>query len=190
MPLASKHILNGKAMLWMRFFRWFRSVAPLKIECRPFRKEAQRNLMLIRIGTVGLAWLSAVTISAHFAVASVTEPVNPLMREFTIKVNPTALTPPTWWQVPGVTPLIWLMDPISTDAYRTTEPREIHLKPGEYRFGTYTFNFAFHVTLAGTLDYAQALDQCVKGRDTRELTILCSHTQPYPQEPDYYESGN
>lgn len=119
-----------------------------------------------------------------------TEPVNPLLREFTIQVDPTALNPPTWWHVPGVTPLIWTMDPISAKAYRTTEAREVKLKPGEYRFGTYTFDFAFKVNLTGNLEFAKTLDQCVKGRGTQKLIIKCSHTQPYPQEPDYYESQN
>lgn len=118
------------------------------------------------------------------------EPVNPLLREFTIKVDPTALNPPTSWHVPGVTPLIWTMDPISAKAYPTTEAQEVKLKPGEYRFGTFTFDFAFRVNLTGTLEFDETLDQCVKGRGTRVLIIKCSHTQPYPQEPDYFESQN
>ena len=39
------------------------------------------------------------------------ELVNPLTREHTITIDPTALAPPTWWHVPGVTPLIWTKDP-------------------------------------------------------------------------------
>ncbi len=113
------------------------------------------------------------------------EQVNPLLREFPITVNPSALNPPTWWHVPGVTPLIWTKDPINMDAYKTTEAKELKLKPGEYRFGTFTFDFLFKVSLAGTLEYSSALDQCVDGRGTQVLTIRCSHTQPYPQEPDY-----
>lgn len=122
--------------------------------------------------------------------AFATEPVNPLLKEFSIKVDPTALNPPTSWHVPGVTPMIWTMDPANPRAYRTTEAREVKLKPGEYRFGTYTFDFAFTVNLTGTLEFAKALDHCVKGRGTQELIIKCSHTQPYPQEPDYYDSKN
>ena len=121
-------------------------------------------------------------------LAMAAEPVNPLLREFTIKVDPTALNPPTSWHVPGVTPLIWTMDPITAKAYPSTEAREVKLKPGEYRFGTFTFDFAFRVNLSGKLEYAKTLDQCVKGRGTQELVIVCSHTQPYPQDPDYYES--
>jgi len=59
------------------------------------------------------------------------------------------------------------------------------LKPGEYRFGTFTFDFAFRVTLDGTLDFADSLTQCVDGRGTQRLVIRCSHTQPYKQERDY-----
>jgi hypothetical protein len=113
------------------------------------------------------------------------EQVNPLLREFPITVNPSALNPPTWWHVPGITPLIWTKDPISSDAYKTTEAKDLNLKPGEYRFGTFTFDFLFKVTLSGTLEFSPTLDQCVDGRGTQVLTIRCSHTQPYPQEPDY-----
>ena len=128
------------------------------------------------------------TSQIHLAIGS--ETVNPLTREFVIKVDPTTLTPPTWWQVPGITPLIWSMDPVSTDALPTSEARELSLKPGKYQFGTFTFNFVFQVTLSGTLEYAKTLDQCVDGRGTSNLTIRCSHTQPYPQEPDYHDSQN
>lgn len=119
-------------------------------------------------------------------VAWSAEPVNPLTREITITVDPSALNPPTWWHVPGVTPLIWTMDPITAEAYRTTDVRELKLKPGEYRFGTFTFDFAFRVTLDGVLDFSPTLNQCVSGRGTTTLTVRCSHTQPYKQEPDYY----
>jgi len=111
--------------------------------------------------------------------------MNPLLREFPITVNPSALTPPTWWHVPGITPLIWTKDPISSDAYKTSESKTLNLKPGEYRFGTFTFDFLFKVTLSGTLEFAPTLDHCIDGRGTQVLTIRCTHTQPYPQEPDY-----
>ena len=113
------------------------------------------------------------------------EPTNPLLREYSITVDPSALKPPTWWHVPGTTPLIWTMDPQNMEAYKTTDVKELKLKPGEYRFGTFTFDFLFKVSLAGTLEFHPTLDQCVTGRGTQILTIRCSHTQPYPQEPDY-----
>jgi hypothetical protein len=113
------------------------------------------------------------------------ESTNPLLREFAITVDPSALNPPTWWHVPGITPLIWTKDPINMDAYKTTEVKQLKLKPGEYRFGTFTFDFLFKVTLSGTLKFANTLDQCVNGRGSQVLTIHCSHTQPYSQDPDY-----
>lgn len=119
------------------------------------------------------------------SLANVGEPTNPLLREFSITVDPSALNPPTWWHVPGITPLIWTKDPINMDAYKTTQVKELKLKPGEYRFGTFTFDFLFKVTLAGTLEFAKTLDQCVNGRGSEVLVIHCSHTQPYPQDPDY-----
>ncbi len=118
-------------------------------------------------------------------LAEAAEPTNPLLREFSITVDPSALNPPTWWHVPGITPLIWTKDPINMDAYKTTEVKELQLKPGEYRFGTFTFDFLFKVNLSGTLEFAKTLDQCVNGRGSEKLTIHCSHTQPYPQDPDY-----
>lgn len=112
-------------------------------------------------------------------------PTNPLLKEYTITIDPTTLDPPTRWHIPGVTPLIWTGDPVSSEAFTTTEIHQVQLKPGEYRFGTFTFDFAFRVTLSGVLDYSPTLDQCVDGRGTQTLTIKCGHTQPYPQEPDY-----
>jgi len=109
----------------------------------------------------------------------------PHTKEFPITVNATALNPPTWWHVPGVTPMIMTMDPETTEALRTTESRELKLKPGTYRFGTFTFDFPFVVTLEGVLDFAPSLDQCVSGRGTQTLTIRCTQMQPYVGPPDY-----
>ena len=109
-------------------------------------------------------------------------------KEYTITIDATALKPPTWWQVPGVTPMIMTMDPDTTEAYRTTAARELKLKPGNYRFGTFTFDFPFVVTLEGVLDYARSLDQCVGGRGTQKLTVRCSRTQPYSGKPEYYDN--
>lgn len=106
-------------------------------------------------------------------------------KEYPITVDATALTPPTWWHVPGKTPAIMTLDPDSTDALRTTTPYELKLKPGSYRFGTFTFDFPFVVTLDGALDFTPSLDQCVSGRGTQTLTITCSRTQPYGGQRDY-----
>jgi hypothetical protein len=107
------------------------------------------------------------------------------LKEYAITVDATALTPPTWWYVPGVTPIIWSLDPDNTEALRTTAPHELKLKPGTYRFGTFTFDFPFTVTLAGVLEFAPSLDQCVSGRGTRTLTVRCSRTQPYGGTREY-----
>ena len=118
-------------------------------------------------------------------ISGAREAVNPLTREYAITIDPTALDPPTWWHVPGVTPLIWTNDPITYESYKTTDVREIQLKPGEYRFGTFTFDFAFRVTLEGKLDFDRSLTQCVEGLGTARLVVRCTHTQPYKQERDY-----
>ena len=38
-------------------------------------------------------------------VGAAREAVNPLTREYTITIDPTALDPPTWWHVPGDDPV-------------------------------------------------------------------------------------
>ena len=106
-------------------------------------------------------------------------------KEYPITIDATRLNPPTRWQVPGVTPMIMTLDPESTDAYPTTTPKVLSLKPGTYRFGTFTFDFPFVVTLDGVLDYARSLDQCVSGRGTQRLTVTCSRTQPYGGQREY-----
>ena len=106
-------------------------------------------------------------------------------KEHSITFDATALVPPTRWQVPGITPMILTLDPESTDAYRSTERKTLMLKPGSYKFGTYTFDFPFNVTLEGKLDFAASLDQCVVGRETQTLTVKCSRTHPYGGTRDY-----
>lgn len=110
----------------------------------------------------------------------------PQAKEYAIMIDATALNPPTWWYVPGVTPIIWSMEPDNTEALRTTTPYELKLKPGNYRFGTFTFDFPFTVTLDGKLDFPPSLDQCVNGRGSSALTIRCSRTQPYGGQPEYW----
>ncbi len=142
-----------------------------------------------RLSRSGIVSISVLLVASCLFISSVglaSEPTNPLLRKFTMTVDPSALHPPTKWQVPGITPLISIMDPASNVAYSTEEVKTLELKPGKYQFGTYTFSFFFKVTLSGTLDYDKSLDQCVQGRGTQKLTVTCSHTQPYPQDPDYY----
>jgi hypothetical protein len=149
------------------------------------KKPMTQTNFLRRTWIGGLLILLTYLLPTIASLANAAEPTNPLLREFSITIDPSALNPPTWWHVPGITPLIWTKDPINMDAYKTTQIKELELKPGEYRFGTFTFDFLFKVTLAGTLEFAQTLDQCVNGRGSRVLAIHCSHTQPYPQDPDY-----
>jgi hypothetical protein len=134
-----------------------------------------------RVGATALACLLAVAGAGESPAA----PDSPYTTPYEITVDATALQPPTWWHVPGITPLIWSLDPASTEAYRTTDVQTVKLKPGSYRFGTFTFDFPFRVTLEGTLDFAPSLDQCVEGRGTRTLKVRCSRTQPYGGKPEY-----
>jgi len=107
------------------------------------------------------------------------------LQEHVITIDATVLEPPTWWQVPGITPSIYASDPESLDAYKTTEARALKLKPGKYKFMSFTFDFPFGVNLDGKVEYAASLDQCVGGRGTQTLTIRCSRTYPYGGQRDY-----
>ena len=107
-------------------------------------------------------------------------------KEYDIMVDPTNLVPPTRWHVPGVTPIITSMDPDTSDAFSTTEAQPVTLKPGQYRFATFTFDFPFTVTLEGKLEFARSLDQCVEGRGTTVLKVQCGRTQPYGGVPEYW----
>lgn len=106
-------------------------------------------------------------------------------QEHTITIDATTINPQTWWQVPGVTPSIYGSDPESMDAYRTTEMRVLKLKPGKYKFVSFTFDFPFAVNLEGKLEIAQSFDQCVEGRGTQTLIVRCSRTFPYSGQRDY-----
>ena len=150
---------------------------------RPYIQNVQRQTFGVLIGLILISCFGAIDMG-HAG-----EPVNPLTREHTVTIDPTALDPPTWWHVPGVTPLIWTKDPLTYESYRTTEMHDIKLKPGEYRFGTFTFDFLFRVTLGGQLEFDNSLAQCVKGQGTNKLVIVSSHTQPYKQERDYDYRG-
>ncbi len=131
------------------------------------------------------AWLLVGLLTMGYQQARAAAPPPAYSKEYSITVDATALAPPTWWQVPGKTPMIMTLDPDSTEAPRTTAPYELKLKPGSYRFGTFTFDFPFVVTLEGVLDFSPSLDQCVSGRGTQTLTVKCSRTQPYGGERDY-----
>ena len=106
-------------------------------------------------------------------------------QRYAITIDATAIVSQSWWHVPGVTPSIWTSDPETSDAYRTTEPRVLQLKPGRYKFISFTFDFPFDVTPAGTVAYAPALNQCVGGRGTATLIVRCKRTYPHGGKPDY-----
>jgi len=110
------------------------------------------------------------------------------LREHTITIDATKLVPASWWQVPGITPSIYNSDPDSLDAPKTSEQRELHLKPGKYKFLSFTFDFPFVVNLDGTLEFATSLDQCIEGRGTQTLVVRCKRMYPHGGERDaYYE---
>ena len=110
------------------------------------------------------------------------------LKEHTITIDATKLVPPSWWQVPGVTPSIYNSDPDSLDAPKTSERRELALKPGKYKFISFTFDFPFVVNLEGKLEFAKSLDQCIEGRGTQTLVVRCTRMYPYGGERDsYYE---
>ena len=106
-------------------------------------------------------------------------------QEHAITIDATTITPQSWWHVPGITPSIYASDPESMDAYKTIESRALKLKPGKYKFGSFTFDFSFTVNLEGKLEFAQSLDQCVEGRGTQTLIIRCSRTYPHGGQRDY-----
>ncbi len=107
-------------------------------------------------------------------------------KEHAITIDPTPLVPQSWWQVPGVTPPLWVLDPETSDAYRTTETHELKLKPGQYKFISFTFDFPFTVSLDGRLEYSKSLDQCVEGRGTQTLVVRCKRTYPHSGQRDAY----
>jgi hypothetical protein len=106
-------------------------------------------------------------------------------KEHAIMIDPTVLDPPSWWYVPGVTPSIYNSDPDSLDAFKTTDKQTLALKPGKYKFISFTFDFPFSVNLEGKLEFAPSLDQCVEGRGTQTLIVRCKRTYPYGGQPDY-----
>ncbi len=108
------------------------------------------------------------------------------LKEHRITIDATKLVPPTWWQVPGITPSIWASDPDSLDAPKSSERRELVLKPGKYKFISFTFDFPFVVNLEGKLEFATSLDQCIEGRGTQTLVVRCSRVYPHGGERDAY----
>lgn len=133
-----------------------------------------------------LAVLAAMLLEAGPGWSS--NPPSAHLKEHAITIDATKLVPASWWQVPGVTPSIWASDPESLDAPKTSERRELQLKPGKYKFISFTFDFPFTVQLDGTLEFAKSLDQCIEGRGTQTLIVRCKRIYPHGGERDnYYE---
>jgi hypothetical protein len=126
-----------------------------------------------------------VAIIVGLALSATTVPGASAAKEFPITFDATNLEPPSLWQIPGLTPAIWTLDPESTDALRTAEVAELRLKPGTYSFSTFTFSFQFTVTQGGTLEFEKKYDQCVSGRGTHTLLVKCKRMQPYGGQRDY-----
>jgi hypothetical protein len=139
----------------------------------------RRNTLLIGLLVAGLA---AIPFESGFAGG----PPPAHLIEHTITIDATKLVPSSWWQVPGITPSIWASDPESLDAPKTSELRALALKPGKYKFISFTFDFPFVVTLDGTLDFAASLDQCIAGRGTQMLVVRCKRMYPHGGERDAY----
>lgn len=130
--------------------------------------------------------LSCAVLSGFPAPLLAAGPPPAYTKEHTITIDPTPLVPQSWWQVPGITPPLWVLDPETSDAYRTTETRELQLKPGPYKFISFTFDFPFTVSLDGKLEYSKSLDQCVEGRGTQTLVVRCKRTYPHGGQRDAY----
>lgn len=113
------------------------------------------------------------------------EPLGAVEKSYAITIDATAIVSQSWWQVSGVTPSIWASDPETSDAYRTSEVRPLSLRPGAYKFVSFTFDFPFRVTADGTVEYSPVLDECVSGRGTQALIVRCKRTYPYGGKPDY-----
>lgn len=125
-------------------------------------------------------------IATHTGTGTAGSPSPAHLKEHTITIDATHLVPVSWWQVPGITPSIWESDLDSLDAPKTSERRELLLKPGKYKFIAFTFDFPFIVTRKGTLDFSSSLDQCIEGRGTTTLTVRCKRMYPHGGQRDSY----
>jgi hypothetical protein len=144
--------------------------------------------VVIRRRFIAFGWALAFLPTIAFAQWSFAGEPSAYLKAHTITIDATKLVPTSWWQVPGVTPSIWNSDPESLDAPKTSELHELQLRPGKYKFISFTFDFPFTVNLSGTLDFSPSLDQCVQGRGTTTLVVLCKRTYPHGGQPDpYYE---
>lgn len=142
-----------------------------------------RSQLLYRLRSLAAGMLlTAALMEAPAAAGRASQTPAPL---YPITIDATALVSQSWWQVPGVTPSIWTSDPETSDAYRTTEARQLTLQPGRYKFVSFTFDFPFTITQDGTIDFSPSLDECVEGRGKHTLVIKCKRTYPHGGRPEY-----
>ena len=144
-----------------------------------YRPRLNPQIRRVLLGCACVAWIAWTGPSAIAESGETSAPHHP------ITIDATSIVSQSWWYVPGITPSIWMSDPETSDAYRTTEPRVLQLKPDHYKFISFTFDFPFEVTLKGTVAYAQYLNQCVEGRGTPTLIVRCKRTYPHGGKPDY-----
>jgi len=122
------------------------------------------------VGIVILLWLNS-AFSANADAPAVTK--HPLAQEHPITIDATVLKPPKAWSIPGVTEPLQSLTALTSDQVKT-----LNLRPGRYMFTTTSISFSFTVDLDGKLDYAKMHDQCVSGRATSHLTLVCRYLMP------------
>lgn len=144
-----------------------------------YRPRLNPQIWRMILGCACVAW------TAWMGSVAIAESRESSAKAYPIIIDATSLVSQSWWHVPGVTPSIWTSDPETSDAYRTSEPRDLQLKPGHYKFVSFTFDFPFDVTLEGTVAYAPSLNQCVTGRGTPTLIVRCKRTYPHGGQPEY-----
>ena len=143
-------------------------------EYRP-RLNPQTWCMILSCAcVVWTAWMGSIAIA---------DSREPSAKIYPIIIDATSLVSQSWWHVPGVTPSIWTSDPETSDAYRTSDLHVLQLRPGRYKFISFTFDFPFEVTPEGTVEYALSLNQCVEGRRTPTLIVRCKRTYPHGGQP-------
>jgi len=144
----------------------------------------KRSQRFLSVNVIWSAFLGLVGAILFFSTAQAGPPAA-YTTEHPITVDATVLKPASWWTIPGVTPSIYDSDPESMDAYKTTDKKTVKLKPGKYKFVSFTFDFPFTVSLEGKLEFSTAYDQCVEGRGTQTLVVRCKKTYPHGGQPEY-----
>jgi len=122
------------------------------------------------VGVLLLLWLNS-GFSVNADAPAITK--HPLAQEHPITIDATVLKPPKAWNIPGVTEPLQSLTALTSDQVKT-----LNLRPGRYMFTTTSISFSFTVDLDGKLDYDKMHDQCVSGRGTSHLTLVCRYLMP------------